>query len=144
MRVREKCISLRPIQLLMMLGGAVTAEIIPFKPDSVSTDVGKACLSHFQLKFTPSCYKTVFMKKILFFCGIIMLPFSGKAQTPENHLVKQERLDSIVVSSARAGKNTPVAYTQLTKKTLQQQASSHSLPMLLDLEPSVVTTTEGG
>ena len=144
MRVREKCVSLRPVQLLMMLGGAVTAEIIPFKPDSVSTDVGKACLSHFQLKFTPSCYKTVFMKKILFFCGIIMLPFSGKAQTPENHLVKQERLDSIVVSSARAGKNTPVAYTQLTKKALQRQASSHSLPMLLDLEPSVVTTTEGG
>lgn len=57
---------------------------------------------------------------------------------------KEERLDSIVVSSNRANMNTPVTYTQITKKQLQRESSGHSLPMMLALQPSVVATTEGG
>ena len=57
---------------------------------------------------------------------------------------KEERLDSIVVSSNRANMNTPVTYTQITRKQLQRESSGHSLPMMLALQPSVVATTEGG
>ena len=57
---------------------------------------------------------------------------------------KIERLDSIVVSSWRANMNTPVTFTQITRKELQRESSSHSLPMMLGLQPSVVATTEGG
>lgn len=80
------------------------------------------------------------MKKIIISCGIIIFPLFGFSQNQE----RQERLDSIVVSTSMAGKNTPVAYTSITKKQLQKQAASHSLPMILALEPSVVATTEGG
>ena len=45
---------------------------------------------------------------------------------------KVEKLDSIVVSASRAGKATPVTYTM------------NSLPMTLNLQPSVVTSVEGG
>lgn len=55
-----------------------------------------------------------------------------------------ERLDSIVVSGSRAGMNTPVSFTQVSGKELQRGNSSHSLPMMLQLQPSVVATTEGG
>ena len=57
---------------------------------------------------------------------------------------KEERLDSIVVSSNRANMNTPVTYTQITRKQLQRESATHSLPMMLALQPSVVATTEGG
>lgn len=75
---------------------------------------------------------------------MIMLPFFGTAQVQEDDILIHERLDSIVVTAARAGRNTPVTYTQMSREALQQQASSHSLPMLLEFQPSVVATTEGG
>lgn len=81
------------------------------------------------------------MKKLIVFCGIILFPFCGFSQKTE---MKSEKLDSIVVSSTRAGKNTPVTHTSITKQQLGEQAASHSLPMILALQPSVVATTEGG
>ena len=49
---------------------------------------------------------------------------------------RQERLDSVVVSSSRAGKDTPVTYTTVGKEELQAANPSFSLPMALrrDLE----------
>ena len=43
--------------------------------------------------------------------------------TPQDTVTfqKEERLDSIVVSSNRANMNTPVTYTQITKKQLQRE-----------------------
>ena len=66
--------------------------------------------------------------------------------TPQDTITfqKEERLDSIVVSSNRANMNTPVTYTQITRKQLQRESAGHSLPMMLALQPSVVATTEGG
>lgn len=81
------------------------------------------------------------MKKLIVFCGIMMFPFYGFSQKSG---IKQEKLDSIVVSSSRAGKNTPVAHTSITKQQIEKSAASHSIPMLLALQPSVVATTEGG
>lgn len=88
------------------------------------------------------------MKKLAFLCGILFFPtflFAGSAFKQDTVIVeKSERLDSIVVSSWRAGVNTPVTFSQVSKKDLERQSSSHSLPMLLSLQPSVVATTEGG
>ena len=55
-----------------------------------------------------------------------------------------ERLDSIVVDAYRAGVNTPVSFSQISRKELKRSSSSYSLPMVLQLQPSVVATTEGG
>ena len=57
---------------------------------------------------------------------------------------KVERLDSIVVSASRAGKKTPVTYTNIGKDALRAADPQASLPMALNLLPSVVTYNEGG
>lgn len=56
----------------------------------------------------------------------------------------KERLDSAVVSASRAGKQTPVTYTMVYRDELQKALPSASLPMVLSLQPSVVTYNEGG
>lgn len=97
------------------------------------------------------------MKKLVLFCGILFFPFFSSAhravhflpdrETPvpqSDTLLQHEKLDSIVVSSWRAGINTPVTYTQVSGRQLRKQSQSHSLPMMLGLQPSVVATTEGG
>ena len=57
---------------------------------------------------------------------------------------KVERLDSVVVSASRAGKNTPVTYTNIGRDVLKSANPASSLPMALNLMPSVVTYNEGG
>lgn len=57
---------------------------------------------------------------------------------------RQERLDSVVVSASRAGKSTPVTYTMVGADELRGANPVNSLPMVLALQPSVVTYNEGG
>lgn len=59
-------------------------------------------------------------------------------------LSANHRLDSIVVQAHRAGVNTPVTYTEVSGYKMRKENASHSLPMMLALQPSVVATTEGG
>lgn len=58
--------------------------------------------------------------------------------------LSQRRLDSIIVSTSRAGVNTPVANTTIGKDVVERVPSTYSLPMMLNMLPSVVSTTEGG
>ncbi len=55
-----------------------------------------------------------------------------------------ERLDSVVVSSSRAGDRTPVTFTMVSREQLRKSNPINSLPMNLALQPSVVTYNEGG
>ena len=87
------------------------------------------------------------MKKLFSITKIFLLalvPLSSFAQNDILDANEKQKLDSIVISSTRAGKYTPVSYSEVTKEQMQQKSSSYSLPMLLALEPSVVSTTEGG
>lgn len=54
------------------------------------------------------------------------------------------KLDSIVVLASRVGAKSPTAFTQLDKVELGSLRPSASLPMMLSLQPSVVSTNEGG
>ncbi len=56
----------------------------------------------------------------------------------------EDKLDSVIVSASRAGKTTPVTYTMVSKKELRSSNPINSLPMLLNLQPSVVAVNEGG
>ena len=69
---------------------------------------------------------------------------SAAVSGPLNAQEKIERLDSAVVSASRAGKSTPVTYTMIGKEELERVNPARSLPMLLENQPSVVTTNEGG
>ncbi len=55
-----------------------------------------------------------------------------------------ERLDSVVVSTSRAGGKTPVTFTMVGREDLRKSNPINSLPMNLNLQPSVVTYNEGG
>ena len=78
------------------------------------------------------------MKKTMLLAALFMLPLCAAA--PE----RTERLDSVVISASRAGEKTPVTYTSVGRKALQAADPSASLPMVLELTPSVVTWNEGG
>ncbi|MBQ9410092.1 MAG: TonB-dependent receptor [Bacteroidales bacterium] len=79
------------------------------------------------------------MKKLLFAAVLCALPLGVRAQEE-----KTERLDSVVISASRAGDKTPVSFTNVGKEELRASNPSFSLPMALELLPSVVTYNEGG
>lgn len=53
-------------------------------------------------------------------------------------------LNDVIIVSSRARVNSPFAKSVLYREAIKKEAASHSLPMILGLEPSVVATTEGG
>ena len=79
------------------------------------------------------------MKKVLLIAALSVLPvYAMNAQEIE------DRLDSVVVSATRAGEKTPLTYSSMDRKALRESSPSYSLPMTLNLLPSVVTYNEGG
>ena len=85
------------------------------------------------------------MRGFLFLAVLIaLIPFSAQGVEKEATDEKVERLDSVVVSTSRAGQNTPVTFTMIGKEELRQSNPLNSLPMNLSLQPSVVSVNEGG
>ena len=85
------------------------------------------------------------MRGFLFIAALsALIPFSAQGVEKEATYEKVERLDSVVVSSSRAGKNTPVTFTMVGKDELRRANPLNSLPMNLALQPSVVSVNEGG
>lgn len=86
------------------------------------------------------------MKRKFLFCGVLFIltisPFEELSSQTKNE--KYDKLDSVVVEAFRAGKNTPVTHSSLTKENLQKSSAVQSIPMLLSTMPSVVSSTEGG
>ena len=69
------------------------------------------------------------MRGFLFAALLTLIPFSAQGVEKEATDEKVERLDSIVVSSSRAGKDTPVTFTTITKEALRKSNPLNSLPM---------------
>ncbi|MBO5815638.1 MAG: TonB-dependent receptor [Bacteroidales bacterium] len=85
------------------------------------------------------------MRGFLFIAALCsLIPFSAAAVEKEATDEKVERLDSVVVSTSRAGKDTPVTFTMIGKESLSRTNPLNSLPMNLSLQPSVVSVNEGG
>lgn len=91
------------------------------------------------------------MRGFLFYAALsVLVPFSAAAAENEaavkagSEEEMTDKLDSVVVSASRAGKNTPVTYTMVGKEQLRENNPVNSLPMLLNLQPSVVAVNEGG
>ena len=80
------------------------------------------------------------MKKTVLSAAFAALSLCAGAQEVE----KMDRLDSVVVSASRAGTYTPVTHTDVGKDALRASNPMNSLPMALNLLPSVVTYNEGG
>ena len=85
------------------------------------------------------------MRGFLFFAALYaLIPFSALGVEKEGPDERVERLDSVVVSSSRAGRNTPVTFTMVSKEDLRRVNPLNSLPGNLALQPSVVSVNEGG
>jgi len=85
------------------------------------------------------------MRGFLFIAALsALIPFSAQGVEKEAASEKVERLDSATVSSSRAGRNTPVAFTMVSAEELRHSNPAYSLPMNLSLQPSVVSLNEGG
>ena len=85
------------------------------------------------------------MRGFLFFAALTaLIPFSVQGAGKEAVDEKTERLDSVVISSSRAGRDTPVTFTMVGKEVLGRSNPISSLPMNLALQPSVVSVNEGG
>ncbi len=53
-------------------------------------------------------------------------------------------LDEVLVSSIRANKNTPVTYSNLTKKEIAKRNLGQDIPVLLNYLPSVISSSDAG
>ena len=85
------------------------------------------------------------MRGFLFIAALCsLIPFAAAAVEKEATDEKVERLDSVVVSTSRAGKDTPVTFTMIGRESLIRTNPLNSLPMNLSLQPSVVSVNEGG
>lgn len=93
------------------------------------------------------------MRGFLFCAALsVLIPFSAAAagndapsrKADSDDVELKDKLDSTVVSASRAGKNTPVTYTMVGKDELRSTSPLNSLPMTLNLQPSVVAVNEGG
>jgi len=57
---------------------------------------------------------------------------------------KFEILDEVIINAVKATPDMPVAQTNLSKTELQEQNLGQDVPYLLDMEPSVVVTSDAG
>ena len=81
-------------------------------------------------------------------CGALLLSLHTWAQeVPDDKLTPKEQaytLDEVVVQAVRAKKTTPVAFSNVSKKEIQQKNVGQQIPLLLDHLPNVVSSAEDG
>ena len=58
--------------------------------------------------------------------------------------IRTYELQSVQVTSTRAGKKTPMAFSTLTQKQIKQVNFGQDIPYILSLTPSVTTTSDAG
>lgn len=94
--------------------------------------------------------------KRCFFCTVGLAVLSSVtvfAQTDEslqtqNDSLKnsqtEEVLDELIIQSVRAKDNTPMTFSKITKKDLENRNLGQDIPVLLNFMPSVVSTSDAG
>ncbi len=93
----------------------------------------------------PAFNKLLIMKKLTLLSGVFLFTFlTQPLLMGQNTKTEETKLDSVVVEAYRAGRNTPVSYSFKSREEIEKSSPVHSVPMMLSLLPSVVSTTEGG
>ena len=82
------------------------------------------------------------MKKINFLIILLAFPliFSGQIDS----VTIKKTLEEVNVNAIKADKNTPIAFTNLSKKEIEKSNLGQDLPFLISLTPSIVTTSDAG
>lgn len=85
------------------------------------------------------------MKKVFLSAGLLFLGLSMHAHYEQPiDTIQQVKLDEIVVSATRAGKNTPVAYSNVSQSQIKKENGARNIPVILQTIPSLVSFTEDG
>ena len=82
------------------------------------------------------------MKKILF--GLMASAIAVTAGAQEDDSLKTVELQDVQVLAIRADKKTPMAFTNMSKKELQQVNHGKDVPYLLQMTPSVTMSSDAG
>ena len=81
-------------------------------------------------------------KKIV--VSLLVFPFMALAQSPTDSIQIKKELDEVNVNALRASEKTPMTFTDITEKAIEEQNLGQDLPYLLSTTPSVVTTSDAG
>ena len=86
------------------------------------------------------------MKTMFTTAAIFGMALSALGQeTPKDSLMGSEiALDEVLVSAIRATRESPVTFTNLTKKQITSRNLGQDIPILMNFLPAVVTTTDAG
>lgn len=90
------------------------------------------------------------MKQFLLLAGLLMTGQLCFAETKTESADSDKSFMSIVdmekvsVSSTRAGENTPIAHTDMSKEEIRERNNGLDMPFLLTSTPSVVVTSDAG
>ena len=87
------------------------------------------------------------MKKVFMtFAGILALQSMvyGQRYTDSQDSLKNVQLEQVVVSATRAGKNTPMTYTDISQPEIKKNNAARNIPILLQNIPSLVSYGEDG
>ena len=85
------------------------------------------------------------MKTLLFACAASLTTFGVLAQQkPVIDTTEVNKLDEVLVQSIRVDADSPITYSNLSKKEINERNLGQDLPILLNYLPSVVTTSDAG
>ena len=79
------------------------------------------------------------MRALLLLAAVLL---TGCAYSQDS--LKTQELDDVIVYATRANENTPTTYSEISKKEIENVNLGQDLPILLNLSPSLVTTSDAG
>ena len=79
------------------------------------------------------------MKKVLVSLTMLLaMGYHLAAQPMPADSLENIRLEEVVVSATRAGRNTPVAYRNISAQEIKQENAANNLPLILQTLPHTV------
>ncbi|WP_102407808.1 TonB-dependent receptor [Parabacteroides bouchesdurhonensis] len=88
------------------------------------------------------------MKSVLIVMAASLAVFHAQSKSQETidslKVYKDVSLDEVVITATKAGKETPVAYSDISGQELRQRNDGQGIPYLISLSPSVIMTSDAG
>ncbi|HBK83137.1 MAG TPA: TonB-dependent receptor [Flavobacterium sp.] len=84
--------------------------------------------------------------KIQIYLGLfsIFYVLSAFSQESQKDTIKTNELKEVVLSAVRAKEKDPITFTNVSKEEIAKRNLGQDIPILLNFQPSVVTTTDAG
>lgn len=83
-------------------------------------------------------------QKQLFLSSLLLLSLASFSQEKPKDSTRVNHLDEVLVSAIRVTSKTPVSFSNLSKKEIQNRNLGQDIPILMNYMPSVVTTSDAG